>query len=443
MSGPSLVVLYVVLAVVLLSALAALALRRLSARGQSAQGGSSSFDHGGPHPGADRVWVVVNPTKPSDFASFQSKIDTLSEQITGRAAVWLETTVEDPGTGQAVEALQHSPSVVIAAGGDGTVRAVAAGMSHSKVPMGIIPVGTGNLVARNLRLPLSLSEAFEVAVTGRPAAMDLAWLHAQRVDVESELPTEGSLLLRALHRSGERRETLARVRDQVPDPLPNEYSYLVISGVGFDGETMANTSPKLKKAVGWSAYVFTALKSLRSERMKATITLYSPQGSPSRKPRWARAVPAKVYRAIEDSHTIGANLPHMPASSDSEDWFTTALQARTVLMANCGTLPFTVLAPYAEIDDGALDVIAIDTQAGLLGWANLAAKVLGQGAGLRPINTRRDLGQISFQQCRSVRIDTNRPYPIQVDGDHVGSARTIVSRIDEGALIVRHPWVDK
>ncbi len=440
MDGRALVVLYIVLAVTLVVAVAVVLLRNL--RAGKLRGGlaplelDSSEDAYAP----DCVWVIINPTKPTDLPQFQSTLNEMCLKHTGKSVRWLETTAEDPGTGQALFALQFSPAVVIAAGGDGTVRAVAAGMSHSGVAMGIIPVGTGNLVARNLALPLDLESAFEVALSGQTAEIDLAWLKTDRVAEESTLPAEGYLVRQGLARARADEAPLARIRHGVEDPDVAEYAYLVIAGVGFDGETMANTSAKLKKAVGWSAYVLTALKSLRIERMKATVTLYSPLGLPEDRRKWVRAVPEKVYRAIEDSHTIGSNPPTAPGSDATEERITSALRARTVLMANCGELPFTVLSPYAEIDDGALDVIAIDTQAGVLGWTNLAFKVLGQGIGLRPINTARDLGQISFQQCRGVRVDTNRPFPVQVDGDHIGSARTVISRIDPGALLIRAPW---
>ncbi len=435
----ALLTLYIVLAVVVMVVVGVVLRRGLLRRGTPEEDAKDASYVDDDPTAPDCVWMIVNPTKPTDYEAFQNTVNNLSLQHTGKSVRWLETTREDPGTGQAIFALQHHPAVVIAAGGDGTVRAVAAGMSHSAVPMGIIPVGTGNLVARNLDLPLELEAAFEVAVSGETSPIDLAWLRTERVTEESTMPPEGALVRQGLERGRAEGAALNRLTQAIPDPHPDEYSYLVISGVGFDGETMANTTAKMKKAVGWTAYVFTALRSLRIERMKATVTLYSPLGLEGEKPTWAKAVPESVFQAIEESHTIKSDDPTTDFTGDQER-ITTSLRARTVLMANCGELPFTTLSPYAEIDDGALDVIAIDTQAGLLGWTNLAVKVMGQGLGLRPINSRRDLGQISFQQCRRARIDINRAYPVQVDGDHVGSARTILSRIDESALLMRHPW---
>lgn len=57
----------------------------------------------------------------------------------------------------------------IAAGGDGTVSAVATGLVNREVPMGILPVGTGNGLARDLHIPLRLDEALEL-IAERPAS---------------------------------------------------------------------------------------------------------------------------------------------------------------------------------------------------------------------------------------------------------------------------------
>lgn len=189
-------------------------------------------------PGATgEVWVVANPTKPSDYDALRNQINAEVVRATGRPARWIETTVEDPGTGQTIEALRHKPALVIAAGGDGTVRAVAAGMAHSRVPMALLPIGTGNLLARNLGLPLTPKGAIRVALTPVSRRVDLAWLSVDRVQVKSELPAEGRLLKQA------QAEDVRALPEGVREPAETEYAYLVIAGVGFDGETMANTTP--------------------------------------------------------------------------------------------------------------------------------------------------------------------------------------------------------
>lgn len=386
-----------------------------------------------------RVWIVVNPTKPTDYALFRQQVDEICLTMTGKTAGWLETTPTDPGTTQAIHSLNFDPRVVLAAGGDGTVRAVAAGLAHSMTPMGILPVGTGNVLARNLHLPLDLTGALETAIDGTTATIDLAWLRMERSVVAATLPAEGALVNRALSLN----DGVAKQRVGYY-PRDDEYAYLVIAGIGFDGETMAKTDPRMKKAVGWPAYVLSALGSLRTERMKAAVTLFSPRG---RKRQRLRSLPSilentqitkKINQAIIDSQTIGSEkspISHQPAQPYSdEDRKITTFRARTVLLANCGDLPYIKLAPDAVIDDGLLDVIAIDTQGGLIGWANLAIKVFSQGWGIRPFNTRHDFGQIAFEQSPQVRIDTSRAFPVQVDGDPLGTARTVIATVDKGAL---------
>ncbi len=382
------------------------------------------------------VWVVANPVKPPNFEKFKSQIDKEVARATGRPARWIETTVADPGTGQAVEALRHRPALVLAAGGDGTVRAVAAGMAHSRVPMGLLPMGTGNLLARNLGIPLDPDEAIRIALTPVSRRVDLAWLRVERVEEESKFPAEGRLLQEA---GAQQVRTLP---EGIPEPRENEYSYLVIAGVGFDGETMANTRPELKKRVGWSAYVLSAFPSLRIERMKATVTVVRSKEDAVRedaRPRKSGAIPQAVKDAVRSSSVLGSSAGTASALRSTDEWDMSAVRARTVLFANCGDLPFAQIAPNAKIDDGQLDVVAIDTQGGLIGWAYLTLKVMGNQAGLVPINVKNDLATIQFRQTPLARVDISKAYPVQVDGDAIGTARTVVSRVSDGALLVRVP----
>ncbi len=383
------------------------------------------------------VWVVVNPIKPANYAKFKALIDSEVAGATGRPARWIETTIADPGTGQAIEALRHDPTMVIAAGGDGTVRAVAAAMAHSRTPMGLLPMGTGNLMARNLGIPLDPRAAIQVALNPVSRRVDLAWLRLERITVPSEYPAEGALLEQA---------AAHHVRSLPPgarEPRADEYAYLVIAGVGFDGETMAQTTPSLKKKVGWSAYVLTALSSLRIERMKATVTIFKerdgsePGARANRKFPRSRAIPKAVKNAVQASHTLGSPDGVNPPIHVHEHWDMTAVRARTILFANCGELPFAHLAPDALVDDGQLDVIAIDTKGGLLGWAYLSAKIFVNQAGISPVNTKHDIAQIQFRQTTDARADISKPYPVQVDGDPIGSARTVHVRVDPGALLIR------
>src|SRR5690606_24276074 len=70
---------------------------------------------------------------------------------------WFETDAEDQGSAAAQRAVDSGADLVLAVGGDGTVRAVAECLAKtgSGAEMGVIPLGTGNLLARNLGIPLN------------------------------------------------------------------------------------------------------------------------------------------------------------------------------------------------------------------------------------------------------------------------------------------------
>lgn len=71
------------------------------------------------------------------------------------------------------DAVEKGAEVVVAGGGDGTIRCVASVLVGGDVPLGVLPVGTLNHFARDLGIPNDLAEAARVAVTGRPQSLDV------------------------------------------------------------------------------------------------------------------------------------------------------------------------------------------------------------------------------------------------------------------------------
>lgn len=223
-----------------------------------------------PTRGRPRPWIIMNPSKHEDPQAFKDRINRKAKELGIDHVHWRETTREDPGTGQAVRAVEEGASVVIAAGGDGTVRAVAAGMAGSGVRMGIIPVGTGNVLAGNLSIPEVPEAALAVALDRNHRAVDLAWVRIEGATQKTDQPAEGGLRLAA--RAATRPE--ATLQDEAApassiEPRADEYACLVVAGMGYDGETMADTDPELKKRIGWIAYVWAGLGAMGAPRMKA------------------------------------------------------------------------------------------------------------------------------------------------------------------------------
>lgn len=177
---------------------------------------------------AQRAAVVYNPTK-VDLEELRNAI-ALGESEAGWAkSIWIETTADDPGAGQARDAVKRGADVVIAAGGDGTVRAVAEGLHESDVPLALLPAGTGNLLARNMDLTLSdIPDSVRTAFTGHDRRIDLGIIEVER-----------------------------------PDGSREEHAFVVMAGIGLDAKMAANTNEELKKKVGWLAYIDPIARAMR------------------------------------------------------------------------------------------------------------------------------------------------------------------------------------
>lgn len=376
-----------------------------------------------PTRGRPRPWIIMNPSKHQDPQAFKERINRKAKELGIDHVHWRETTREDPGTGQAVRALQEGASVVIAAGGDGTVRAVAAGMAGSGVRMGIIPVGTGNVLAGNLSIPEDPAQALAVALDRNHRAVDLAWVRIEDATQQSDQPAEGGLRL-AAHAAQHPEDT--RQSEEAPassnEPRADEYACLVVAGMGYDGETMADTDPELKKRIGWIAYVWAGLGAMGAPRMRARLTLRSP----------AAAAPDPL--GIGDQ--ISGSVIHEAGDVADE---VTEVEARSVMFANAGEMKMLILAPDANLSDGLIDVIAVDAQAGLLGWVDVTWKMLGQLIGLRPVNLPVATGTVAFRQAKGASVTSKEAQVCQVDGDAIGVAHTMHVRMQAGALDIAVP----
>ena len=206
-----------------------------------------------------RAAVVYNPLKVPDLPGMTERVEAFMSRNGWAEPLWLETTEDDPGIGMCSRAVHDECDVVFVCGGDGTVMAAVTSMAGCGVPLAILPAGTGNLLARNLELPLDdEEEALRIGTAGRTVEIDVGAVEDRK--------------------------------------------FAVMAGLGFDAAIMRDAPEGLKKAVGWPAYLVSAGKHLRGRGIGVTLTIDG--GAPKR--RRVRTV------VVGNVGKLQGNIPLLP-----------------------------------------------------------------------------------------------------------------------------------
>jgi diacylglycerol kinase (ATP) len=152
-----------------------------------------------------------------------------------RGAGWSAEVLATGGPGDARRLAEYGVAervdVVAVFGGDGTTMQAAAALVGTEVSLGVIPGGTGNLLAGNLRIPAAPERAARALVAGKPRPFDLG-------------------------------------RMQRPDGL---HYFAVACGAGYDARVMAGTASEHKRRWGMAAYVATTLRLIGEIRSAAHV----------------------------------------------------------------------------------------------------------------------------------------------------------------------------
>jgi len=282
------------------------------------------------------VSFVVN----GSLAGVSGRFVPLCREIAARDGWRAEFHVTDKaatGIAAARGAALDGADLVVAVGGDGTVRGCAEGLAGTGVPMGIVPHGTANLLAKTLGIPAHPKAALATAL-GTGGTIDAAGT-----------PGAGTA---ARPGSG------AASRDRLIDLATADGApFTAMAGMGLDAAVVAGT--RLKHQFGWLAYAVSGATHLAAPPTRFTIRL---DGNPPIE-REARSVvvgnsgllpggfslfpDARLDDGLLD---VGVLAPHGPfgwtrlatrvlTHSRHQDRMLERFQARTIEITACGTLP--------------------------------------------------------------------------------------------------------
>jgi diacylglycerol kinase (ATP) len=167
-------------------------------------------------PYAGRTFVIINPAAGQDDPARLRRL--IGGAFAARNAPFdlAETERAGHATELAALAADRGYRAVCVVGGDGTLAEAATGLAGTETPLAVLPRGTANQVAHNLRIPVNLEEAVDTAVRGTPAWVDLG-----------------------------------RIGDRV---------FALVAGAGLDAAVMGSATRGLKERFGFGAYVFAAVK---------------------------------------------------------------------------------------------------------------------------------------------------------------------------------------
>lgn len=181
-----------------------------------------------------RTAVIYNPEKISE-----ARLRKLYRKVTDKELFLIPTDQETGGFESGKRAIELGMERIVVAGGDGTLRCVVEAVAEHDVVIGILPIGTGNILARNLKLPVNNLESC-----------------AHRSLSKSEYQIDLGI---------------AKVFDIHGNS--HHFYFTGIAGLGMDARLMAATDKKRKRQIGWIAYLEASMKflPLKFERFEVVI----------------------------------------------------------------------------------------------------------------------------------------------------------------------------
>jgi diacylglycerol kinase (ATP) len=180
--------------------------------------------------------VIFNPAARGESAGlFRRQLDAIGAQCALKA-----TTAPSDARRLAAEAVADGFDLIVAAGGDGTVNEVLNGIGDApdgfeRVRLGILPLGTVNVFARELKIPPQFERAWKILLRGHEARIDLP-----RVEFSA-------------------------------NGIRQKRYFAQLAGAGLDARAIELVNWQHKKKIGPLAYVIAGLKALREKKPKIVV----------------------------------------------------------------------------------------------------------------------------------------------------------------------------
>jgi len=178
-----------------------------------------------------RTCIIFNPAAKGEKARrFVAQVRDLAGE-----AVLKPTRTPGEGRALARQAVLEGQEIIVAAGGDGTINEVVNGLADApdgfaRARLGVVPLGTANVFARELDLPFRLPDAWAVIREGKEARLDL---------VQADFEQNGK---------------------------PRRHYMVQLGGAGLDARAIELLKAGQKRALGSLAYVIAGLKALREAK---------------------------------------------------------------------------------------------------------------------------------------------------------------------------------
>jgi diacylglycerol kinase (ATP) len=178
--------------------------------------------------------IIFNPVSGGGKSSRLKHLEE-ARKILGAAGIDadLRPTSAPKHAGEiAARAISEGSRLIIACGGDGTLNEIINGMPGSKVPIALLPAGTANILAKELRIPWNIPRAAALIPRGIPTRIALGAVTEESTAARSNVSTD------------------------------SRRYFLVVAGAGADGALVNALNPSVKQKTGVIAYWLEGFKQL-------------------------------------------------------------------------------------------------------------------------------------------------------------------------------------